>query len=398
MPLVLTKSADKLNVFPGDIVTYTVVIDNPDNTNAETNIVFTDLIPDGATFIEDSFTIGGAQQIGADPNFGVPIPDIPATGSVTVTYQVRVDEQPAPVQFTNTAQAVSSTLPPGEPPEEPILYFSNPYTVNVAVTDIFKSADKTNASLTEEITYTIIINNRGAVELINPILTDIIPNCLSFVPGSFSIDGVLDPLVDPNNGATLPNILPGQLLNISFRVRVICIPCPPKFVNTATLNYGIETIEQGQIETNTITTNETVTTASTSTFKQLSREEYVKIPCQKPDAEEILNVLVDIDIINTKVIKTPSIKSLEGQNLTGFKLIIEGILNQKVEYIADDKEQSVHAAHFKVPFSTFIVLPETFQEGTVVEVDSKIEDIYFNLVDKRTVFKNITFILIAKFS
>ncbi|MBW4829552.1 MAG: DUF3794 domain-containing protein, partial [Clostridiaceae bacterium] len=110
------------------------------------------------------------------------------------------------------------------------------------------------------------------------------------------------------------------------------------------------------------------------------------------------NTLVDIEIINTKVIKTPVSTSLEGQKLTGFKLIVEGMLNQKVEYIACDKEQSVHAAHFRVPFSTFIVLPENYVEGTNVEVEAIVEDIYSQLIDKRTVFKNITFMILAKFA
>ena len=55
--------------------------------------------------------------------------------------------------------------------------------------------------------------------------------------------------------------------------------------------------------------------------------------------------------------------SREGQILTGWKLIIEGVLDHKIEYVADLPEQSVHSAHFRVPFSTFIILPEDFVEG-----------------------------------
>ncbi|MGO5075977.1 DUF3794 domain-containing protein, partial [Clostridium sporogenes] len=147
----------------------------------------------------------------------------------------------------------------------------------------------------------------------------------------------------------------------------------------------------------TVESNSSIINVGPTSYKQLSREEYVKIPCQKPDAEEILNTLVDIEITDTKVIKTPMITSIEGGNLTGFKLIVEGVLNQKVEYIACDEKQSVHAAHYRVPFSTFIILPENYVEGTNVEVEAIVEDIYSKLVDKRTVFKNITFMVLAKF-
>lgn len=392
MALVLTKSADKVNVLPGDIVTYTVTIENTDPLLSETNITFTDIIPDGATFIPDTFAIENIPQPGENPNVGVSIPDIAAGDTVTISYQVKIDEQPAPVQITNIAQA-SSTL---EGEDVPTTAFSNPFTVNVAVANIYKSADRTIVSLTEEISYTIIITNIGAVTLTAPELKDILPECLSFVPESFSVDGVTDPLADPTVGVTLSDINPGDIVSISFRGKVTCIPCPPKFNNIATLTYGILVTEDGPTILDTITTNEVSVTAALSAFKQLSREEYVQIPVQKPDIEEILNTLVDIKIINTKVITTPAITSLEGQKLTGYKLIVEGILNQKVEYVADEPQQSVHAAHFRVPFSSFIVLPTTY-DGGPVEVEGVVEDVFWKLVDKRTIFKNITFLITAKF-
>ncbi|MGO5075974.1 SPOCS domain-containing protein [Clostridium sporogenes] len=401
MSLALTKTADKMNVFPKDILTYKVDINNPvpiapDQPVTETNITFIDLIPEGGTFIPNTFIINNVVQPGADPNVGVHIPDILSGTTTTVSYQVYVDDSPSVTQFTNIAQAIALSQPPGS--ESPQTYYSNPYTVNISVTDIFKSADKVNASLTEEIIYTIVVNNRGSVELINPIFKDAVPNCLLFVPGTFSIDGALAPNINPNDGIILSNIAPGQIINISFKVKVACILCPPKFVNNATLDYEIKINSEGETESNSITSNNSITITSLASFKQLSREEYVKIPIQKPDIEEILNTLVDIKITDTKVIKTPVGISLEGQKLTGHKLIVEGILNQKVEYISCAKEQSVHAAHFRVPFSSFIVLPENFVEGTSIQVEGMVEDIYTKLINKRTIFKNITFIIIAKIS
>ncbi|MCY6958956.1 SPOCS domain-containing protein [Clostridium brassicae] len=393
MAVVLTKTADKVNVLPGDIVTYQVTINNTDDTFSETNITFTDIIPKGTTFIKDSFFLEDKLQLGKDPNVGVPIPDIPPLATTKVKYDVLVDEKTTSVQLVNIAQAtsiLSGTM-------IPITYESNPFNINIAAIDLLKSADKYNIAVTEEITYSIIINNIGAVELKNPILKDLVPECLSFVDGSFSINGILDTNANPNNGINLENILPGQILNINFRATVICTPCLLKFVNTAALSYEIETVQNGLIETNTITTNKVITTVSPSAFKQLSREEYIKIPCQKPDMEEILNTLVNIEITDTKVIKTPVITSLEGQKLTGFKLIVEGVLNQKVEYVACDKEQSVHAAHSRVPFSSFIVLPKNYVEGTSIKVEGVVEDIYTKLVNKRTIFKNITFIIRATY-
>lgn len=134
----------------------------------------------------------------------------------------------------------------------------------------------------------------------------------------------------------------------------------------------------------------------TANFKQFSVQETLEIPCAKPDVEQIVKVMAEVLIISTRVIKTPKATSAEGQILTGFKLIVEGEISQKIEYVADEPTQSVHAAHFHIPFSTFIVLPEDFTVGTYLTVTGYIEDIYALLVDKRTIFKNVTILIVAE--
>lgn len=134
-----------------------------------------------------------------------------------------------------------------------------------------------------------------------------------------------------------------------------------------------------------------------TTFKQFNIEETVCVPCAKPDMEQILKVIADVEITSTRAIKTPVATSLEGQVLTGWKLIVEGRVNQKVQYVADLLDQPTHAAHFSVPFSTFIVLPEDFVTGTPITVTPFIEDVYAEQLDKRCIFKNITLLLTVEF-
>jgi hypothetical protein len=132
-----------------------------------------------------------------------------------------------------------------------------------------------------------------------------------------------------------------------------------------------------------------------TSFKQFTVQETLELPCAKPDIEQITRVMANVKITSTRVIKTPDATSAEGQILTGWKLIVEGELIQKVEYVADEPTQSVHAAHFSVPFSTFIVLPKTFTQGSIVNVVPYIEDIYAQQIGKRCIFKNVTIFLNA---
>lgn len=130
-------------------------------------------------------------------------------------------------------------------------------------------------------------------------------------------------------------------------------------------------------------------------FKEFSIEETLEIPSVKPDIEQILKISVAVIIKCTKIIETPQGISLEGQIITGRKLIVKGRLNQIVEYVADEVTQPVHAAHFSIPFCTFIVIPEDYEEDSVY-VSSYIEDIFIEQIDKRNIYKNITMILDAE--
>jgi len=131
-------------------------------------------------------------------------------------------------------------------------------------------------------------------------------------------------------------------------------------------------------------------------IKEFNVQETLVIPAAKPDIEQIVKVKSELVILSTKVIRTPVTQSMEKQNLTGWKLIVEGELKQVIQYVADEPTQSVHGVHFDVPFSTFIVLPPDFDESSCVTVDGYIEDIYAEQMGKRKIFKNITILLVSR--
>lgn len=130
-------------------------------------------------------------------------------------------------------------------------------------------------------------------------------------------------------------------------------------------------------------------------FNQINVDSLMAIPIQKPDIEQILKVWVDYKIIEKKIIKTPKGVSLEGQNLTGNNLFICGEIYIKVEYVSLDSTQGVYSSDTKVPFGTCVVLPDGFNESTIVHVDLIIEDILCEQIDCRSIYTNITAMAIA---
>lgn len=143
-------------------------------------------------------------------------------------------------------------------------------------------------------------------------------------------------------------------------------------------------------------------------WSQMYIPETLVVPPQKPDIEEINSVNISVNIIRHEVVVTPSSgagASLEGKKLSGRKLIIEGELCQKISYTACDEEQSLHSAHFYVPFSAYVVVPAevTFDplDGAIdtlnvnFQVNACVEDLYIKNFTCRTIFKNVTLLLQA---
>lgn len=139
-------------------------------------------------------------------------------------------------------------------------------------------------------------------------------------------------------------------------------------------------------------------------WMQMYINETLYIPPQKPDMEEINSVNITATVLRKKVVKTPiADENLEGKTLTGRKLIVEGQLCQKVVYTACDDEQSVHSAHFYVPFSGYIVVPKTItlkcEEMDSLDIDYQVnicvEDLSVKQLDERCFLKNVTLLLSA---
>lgn len=123
-------------------------------------------------------------------------------------------------------------------------------------------------------------------------------------------------------------------------------------------------------------------------------EEKLTIPEEKPDVEQINSVMIEAKITDFRVIVTP----------VGLKVIINGIVNQKIIYTAANPVQSVHSAHFQKSFCTFIEIPLTLpckmsvtrylqklgislDDVIQCRTDVLIEDVSVTLLDPRTIEK-----------
>ena len=89
----LHKNSNVSTVDIGQDIIYSVTITNIGNVSA-TNVIFTDLIPDGTSFEPNSFTLNGTTIPNADLITGVPIGDIAPNQSVIVAFHINANEIP----------------------------------------------------------------------------------------------------------------------------------------------------------------------------------------------------------------------------------------------------------------------------------------------------------------
>lgn len=88
--ITVVKSVDKAYAVRGDILHYTTVITNTGSL-LKSNIVFTDPIPVGTTFVSGSVKINGTPYPAYNPQTGFALADLASGESVTVEFDVEVN-------------------------------------------------------------------------------------------------------------------------------------------------------------------------------------------------------------------------------------------------------------------------------------------------------------------
>lgn len=126
----------------------------------------------------------------------------------------------------------------------------------------------------------------------------------------------------------------------------------------------------------------------TGIYKEIAIDDLLSIPPQKPEAECLLDSVIDFDITKAVVIDTPLVcPETPTEQLQ--KVLVVGTVKIIVKYSAAEPTQQVHAAHFEVPFNALIEWCGGPPQGTEICVEPVVEKAKFCLQDGRRIFKVI---------
>lgn len=85
----IQKSVNKTIAISGDTLSFVNVITNSGNVKVE-NVVFTDILPEGTTFVTGSVTIDSTTQPDADPTKEITLNDLEVNDEITLSFDVKV--------------------------------------------------------------------------------------------------------------------------------------------------------------------------------------------------------------------------------------------------------------------------------------------------------------------
>ncbi|MGL5153253.1 MAG: DUF7507 domain-containing protein [Clostridium sp.] len=387
-----TKVANTNTAVVGDTVIYTLTIADTGNVDVQNVRVVDDLSP-SLEFIPGSVTIGGKPSPNDNIVSGLVIDTIKAGKAVTVTFKAKVIDYPETSTIVNIANINYSYITnPNEGPRGNTLD-SNPVVLNTenAQINVTKTANTAFAKMDDIITYTVVFENVGTLEGKNLIFFDTISKGVSFIPGSFSINGKKVNSVDISRGVTIGSLKPGEKAVVKYSVIVTGVnPCR-KITNAA---YGVfeyqVTPKSSLVQKTTDTASLTIISQSPN-FKQMNIDGVIYLCNNMPPIEEVNEISAVIDITNHYVIDTIRGVSAANSKLTGQKLVLNGFIHETIEYTSCMSTQSVHYTCQTKKFSTFIVIEEGNLIGADIQTEALIEDISFTQLSESSVYTNITF-------
>ncbi len=186
------KLVDKAVAVVGDTLTYTIKLDNSTGTADATNVVFTDAIPPGTSFVAGSVTVDGVASAGT-PSAGVNVGTVVAGGIKTVVFKVTVTSipaAPATAVYSNAAAWTYQFISCAGQPISNGSITTNPVLTNIARMATAKSVAPTGAVTPGTVlTYTVTLTNDGTAVSAGSTLQDAIPAGATYVAGSTTLNG-----------------------------------------------------------------------------------------------------------------------------------------------------------------------------------------------------------------
>lgn len=136
-------------------------------------------------------------------------------------------------------------------------------------------------------------------------------------------------------------------------------------------------------------------------FSFVSSEEVMILPEYMPDIKKIVSIIVEPEILSKKCIDTMRGQSSEGHYLSGKKFMVHMKLKQKVLYLADVAEKTIHTFQNEYFQSVYIVIPKNIDGSDPKDLlkfdylkpQVNIQEIVTKKINERCIFKKVSLLV-----
>jgi len=219
----VAKTVNNATPEEGETITYTVTVTNTTVSATGTNIVITDVVPAGVTYVAAS-TTGGDSRTDADPAGSGLTWNVNSLGGgavATFTFQAVVDNKAKAdfVTVTNTASLTSVDQIDSVSANNSGAAVITPQSLDMSVV---KTVNNDKPVEVEIITYTLAITNTSGQAATNLVIRDIVPAGVTFVSASMAGGDVRDESAPSTTGLvwTISSIAAATTVNLTFQAQV----------------------------------------------------------------------------------------------------------------------------------------------------------------------------------
>lgn len=132
-------------------------------------------------------------------------------------------------------------------------------------------------------------------------------------------------------------------------------------------------------------------------FSYFNSEDILKLPDELPNIKKIISIVVEPEVISKKAINTIKGYSSEGNYFTGKKIIVYLKLKQKILYVTNSENETIHLFINEYFDSVSIVIPPTINGSNpqklidyeYIKAAIYIQDIVLYKINERSIFCNI---------
>lgn len=391
----LHKSISTPEATVGETVTYTLTLTNS-GTISLNQVTIRDLLCPELKFITDSIVLNGKNLPHTSLMSGILIDNLLPAQTQTLSFNCMILDKGNGI-LENTCSAYYTYKPHHANYEKSGSTTSNTSSliIHQAQLSLSGTVNQSMAYLDDKLFYSIEVTNNGDMDVFNVFLNIHLEGA-ELIDGTFTLNHLIVHSISLSESINIGAIPKGQSVLIHYQTKVTghC-HFEDSLVHTSSVAFAYTTMDH-YIKYDKSEEFDLTIPLALSTFKQLSLDNFLEVPCHEPDMELINTIGGQVSLLRHYTIDTPVGISPEGQKLSGKKLIVHALLELTVEYVAGVPNQPIHSIYYTIPFSTFIILPTECHAHSLMHIDATIENVSYKVLNNRSFFTNSSILLVAR--